>query len=151
MNANAGHAQRNVPEKYADILKVRYVGGEKKYYCCKCKVTYSTTLHAMVKHCQKHKEGCFVRCWQQTYGATDYVPDTHKYNSDTCEYTHGGNVLLRDIIVPGDVEERDGRIYCRTCKTANYKYDRTNNFKVLAGAITRFENHERRCTVNNGK
>ena len=61
-----------------------------------------------------------------------------------------GNVLLRNIIIPDDVDERDGRIYCRICKVANYGYDRTKNFRVLAGVITRFENHEKRCTDSNG-
>ena len=86
-----------------------------------------------------------MRAWRQQHGANDYVPDTHRYDTEKCEYSHGGNVLLHDIIIPSEVEQRDGKIYCRKCNTFGLKYDRSKNFKALAGAIRAFGNHEQRC------
>jgi hypothetical protein len=123
-----------------------------KYYCIPCNKYFSTSLHAMERHSESHREGRMIKTYR-IKGSNKFRPEEHIWNSTTRKFSPGPDTTLASVTPPVGMYdgEKEDLLRCRQCrrKTATYREDMELGSK--SAILTKLLKHEEFCISSAAK
>ena len=120
----------------------------KKYYCCKCRIHYNTSLRAIILHKSNHDVDGIVKIGVIKTGGYKgfFRPQEHAYNSRTGKYYRGPESRLYSIRYPDNLLVGD-RLTCPNCDYSIplVTQDGTLSLRAQAIRVERFRLHRSKC------
>ena len=115
------------------------------YLCHYCNTEFHAKVGAMVDHVTAHKQNQYIEVYVINKGAREgcFRPEHHARERGG-RWFGGSDTRLSHCILPDDVEQENGKVWCRHCSKVSFPIGDLTSSQM--GQSVRFmREHEARC------